>query len=89
MYQQKQTINKMRTYLNTLLEEKGISQERVLEVTGSEWGTNFMPISVIVDFLSGLDAETQNKVKTTFVKIDFHNGDVVDFLTHIAKGIAI
>lgn len=79
----------MRKYLNTLLEEKGISQERVLEVTGSEWGTNFMPISVIVDFLSNLDKETQNKVKNTFVKIDFHNGDIVDFLNHIAKGIAI
>jgi len=79
----------MRKYLNTLLEEKGISQERVLEVTGSEWGTNFMPISVIVDFLSNLDKETQKKVKNTFVKIDFHNGDIVDFLNHIAKGIAI
>ena len=79
----------MKKYLNTLLEEKGISQERVLEVNGSEWGTNFMPISVIVDFLSNLDKETQKKVKNTFVKIDFHNGDIVDFLNHIAKGIAI
>lgn len=79
----------MRNYLNTLLEEKGISQERVLEVTGSEWGTNFMPISVVVDFLSNLDTNTQKKVKDTFVKIDFHNGDIVDFLKYIAKGIAI
>jgi hypothetical protein len=79
----------MRKYLNTLLEEKGISQERVLEVTGSEWGTNFMPISVVVDFLSNLDTNTQKKVKDTFVKIDFHNGDIVDFLKYIAKGIAI
>lgn len=76
-------------YLNTLLEEKGISQETVLEVTGSEWGTNFMPISVVVDFVSNLDTNTQNKIKDTLVKIDFHNGDVIDFITYIAKGIAI
>ena len=76
-------------YLNTLLEEKGISQETVLEVTGSEWGTNFMPISVVVDFVSNLDTNTQNKIKDTLVKIDFHNGDVLDFITYIAKGIAI
>jgi len=76
-------------YLNTLLEEKGISQETVIEVTGSEWGTNFMPISVVVDFVSNLDTNTQNKIKDTLVKIDFHNGEVIDFITHIAKGIAI
>ena len=76
-------------YLNTLLEEKGISQDTVLEVTGSEWGTNFMPISVVVDFVSNLDTNTQNKIKDTLVKIDFHNGDVLDFITYIAKGIAI
>lgn len=82
----------MKKYLNTLLNEKGISQERVLEVNGSSsFGacTNFIPIFVIVDYISTLPIDIQNKVRNTFVKIDFHNGNVIDLLIHIAKGMAV
>lgn len=78
----------MRTYLNTLLEEKGISQETIIEAQGKEWGTNFIPVAAVVDFLSNADKATQEKAKSTLIKIDFHNGDVMHFLTYVAEFIA-
>lgn len=78
----------MRTYLNTLLEEKGISQETIIEVEGQEWGTNFIPLSIVVDFLSDANKSTQATAKNNLVKIDFHNGDIMHFFTYIAKFIA-
>lgn len=78
----------MRNYLNTLLEEKGISQETVIEVQGQEWGTNFIPLSIVVDFLSNANESTQSTAKNNLVKIDFHNGDIMHFFTYIAKFIA-
>ena len=79
----------MKNYLNTLLSEKGISTEKVLEVEGGEWGTNFIPVSTVGDFINNLDAQTQSKIKANFIKIDFYNGDVMNFINYIAKGMAI
>ena len=78
----------METYLKTLLLEKGISQETIIEVEGPEWGTNFIPLSAVVDFLSSLDSEAQKKAKNTLIQIDFKNGDLMHFFTYIAKFIA-
>ncbi len=78
----------MKTYLNTLIEEKGISNERVIEVEGSEWGTNFIPLQVVLDYICQAETSTQSKIKSTLVKIDFNNGDVMHFFTHIAKFLA-
>ena len=76
-------------YLNTLLNEKGISTETVLEVQGADWGTNFIPVSSVIEFINSLDVNTQSKIKANFIKIDFYNGDVMHFMNYIAKGMAI
>ena len=74
----------MRNYLNTLLEEKGIDQEFILEVT-NENGVNFMPVAIVVDFLSTAVPYVQEMSKQKLVEIDFHNGDVLDFFKYIAE----
>jgi hypothetical protein len=78
----------MKTYLNTLLKEKGISQETIIEVQGQEWGTNFIPLSIVIDFLSNANKTTQLNAKNNLIKIDFYNGDIMHFFTYIAKFIA-
>jgi len=78
----------MRNYLNTLLNEKGLDLETTIEVEGQEWGTNFIPLQAVVDFLSECDDSTQEKAKSNLIKIDFHNGDIMHFFTYIAKFIA-
>ena len=78
----------MRTYLNNLISEKNINSEMILEIEGSEWGTNFIPLKVVIDFLLNADKATQEKAKMNLIKIDFHNGDVLHFFKYIAKFLA-
>ena len=79
--------NKMK-YFRTLLEEKGISLETVLEVEGAEWGTNMIPVEIVVEFMEGRDIATQKKMRDTLTKIDFQGGDVMHFITYVAKFLA-
>ena len=75
--------------LNELIEEKGFDLEgTVLEVEGPEWGTNFIPLGSIVEYILSSGIANQKKVRDTFVKIDFMNGDILHFFTHIAKHMA-
>ncbi len=78
----------MKNYLNTLLAEKNINQELTLKVEGPEWGTNFIPLSVVVEFMLTAPASVQAKMKANLVKIDFNNGNVINFFEYVAKFIA-
>tara|TARA_R110002153_G_scaffold253981_1_gene412272 strand:+ start:1225 stop:1479 length:255 start_codon:yes stop_codon:yes gene_type:complete len=79
----------MKNYLNTLLSEKGISQETVLEVKSSEWGTNFIPIASIVEFINNLNPSLQAIIKKKLVDTDFNNGNIIDCLEYIAVGMTM
>jgi len=79
----------IKNYLETLISEKGLDLEgTVLEVEGGDYGTNFIPLGCIVEFILLSGKENQKKVRDTFVKIDFHNGDILHFFTHIATHMA-
>ena len=81
--------NKMRNYLETLIEEKGLDLEAtIIEVEGEEWGLNIIPLGAVVDFILTSGEANQKAVKNTLVKIDFLNGDVMDFFSHVAKFMA-
>ena len=75
-------------YFRTLLNEKGISLDTVLEVEGKEWGVNFIPVEVVVEFMETRDLATQKKMRNNLTKIDFMNGDVMHFITYVAKFLA-
>jgi len=77
----------MQTYLNNLLEEKNL-QDEVLHIEG-ESGTNFMPLEVIVEHILIAPKSEQKAIRKILVQIDFKNGDVLHFFTHLAKAIAI
>ena len=79
----------MRNYLNTLINEKGLDLEgTIIEVEGAEWGTNFIPLGCVVDYILTSGAANQAAVKNTLVKIDFQAGDVMHFFKHIASFMA-
>ena len=79
----------MRNYLNTLVAEKGLDQEAtIIEVEGAEWGTNFIPLGCVIDFIMESGKANQAAVKDTLVKIDFANGDVMHFFKHVASFMA-
>lgn len=75
-------------WLDTFLAEKGVDYEETLEVEGPKWGTNWMPIRVVVAAMKVAPKHEQDAIKKTFVKIDFMNGDVRHFIKHLAKAIA-
>jgi len=75
-------------WLNALLEEKNIDLNSSIDVEGPS-GLNIMPLSMVVDAMKSTSGQEQAQIKNTLVKIDFHNGDVMHFISHIAKALAV
>lgn len=75
-------------WLDTFVEEKGIDTQKFLGVEGAEWGINLIPVGVVIQHIKLTSPEEQAQIKNVIVKIDFANGDVVDFFKHLAKAIA-
>ena len=72
----------MKNYLKTLIEEKGrdITDEINLEGhIGLTW-------EMLLDYIETAPS-FHGQIKDTLVKIDFMNGDVFHYLTHLAKGM--
>jgi len=78
----------MRNYLDRLLSEKGISQDHVFQIeTNDIWGTHYVPLEVLVEFLNDLPLTYQNQIRKTLVQVDFVNGSVLHYLEHLTKGM--
>jgi len=77
----------MKKYIYTLLEEKNIDLDTSFTVIG-ESGDNFMTVGVIVEHILIAHKSEQKNIKNMLVRIDFNNGDILDFIKHLAKAIA-
>lgn len=77
----------MKNYLNALISEKGLNTEAIIQVEGNS-GTNFIPLGVVIEHILIANSTEKAQIKNTLVKIDFHNGDVMHFFTHLAQAIA-
>lgn len=75
-------------WLNTLIEEKEIDREQILEVEGAS-GINMMPLSYVLENIKWCPKKEQQGIQTMLVKIDFVNGDIVDYFKHLAQALAI
>ena len=75
-------------WLETFLSEKGIDSEELLEVEGAS-GINCIPVGCIVELARKAPKYEQAQIKSTLVRIDFVNGNVRHFLTHLAKAVAL
>ena len=76
------------TWLDTFVAEKGIDLEQIMEVQGPT-GTNWIPVETLVDAIKTAPKNEQNGIKDMLVRIDFVNGDVLDYFKHLAKAIAL
>ena len=75
-------------WLDTFVEEKGIDTEMLLEVEGKS-GTNIIPVAVLLDTMKYTTTSEQAEIKKMIVRIDFVNGNVLDYFRHLARAIAI
>ena len=75
-------------WLETLIDEAELDRNQTFEFTvNGQW--NLMPLGVVEEFMSKtMSKADQAKSKTTLVKIDFMNGNLMHYFEYIAKGIA-
>lgn len=74
-----------RKWFETLIEEKGIDQEDF--TVEHEGMMHFIEMDVLKEFICKSPGDIQAKIKENLVYIDFKNGDIMDFLKHLAKGM--
>lgn len=74
----------MRAYLTNLITEKGRELDDEIQIEGHIGLTWEM----LIDFICQPELSGHHKaIRDTLVKIDFLNGDVLHYLTHLAKGM--
>lgn len=73
-------------WLDTFIDEKGISLDDTFEI--EENGTfHIFEIGNIVETIKITSPKEQAEIKDMLVKIDFHNGDVIDYFKHLARAL--
>ena len=74
-------------WLDIFIEEKGIDLEQVIEIK-TETNIHYFEVGNIIANIKATTPEEQAGIKDMIVKIDFHNGDVVDYFRHLAQALA-
>lgn len=75
-------------WLDTFVEEKGLNLDFEF-VKDGEFGPNYISLAVLIEHMKIAPSKEQNAIKNMIVRIDFANGDVMDFFDHLAGAIAI
>lgn len=79
---------KFTKWLDTFLSEKGIDVEfESFEVSGQS-GINWIPMECLLEMIKSAPTHEQEGIKDMLVKIDFQNGNVLDYFRHLARAIA-
>lgn len=83
----KESINiSFNNWLDTFINEKGISLDDTFEI--EEKGIlHIFEIGNIVETIKATSPREQAEIKDMLVKIDFHNGDVIDYFKHLARAL--
>lgn len=80
--------NEFGKWLDTFVDEKGLDRDHTFEAEGPKWGSNWIPLQVVIDAAKSASAKEQALIKTTLVKIDFRNGDVMHYFNYLAEALA-
>lgn len=75
------------SYFERLIGEKNLNGQ-MLEVDG-RMGTNMIPVEVLIEYILLAPKHEQEEIRKMLVKIDFLNGNIVDYFKHLAKAIAL
>ncbi len=76
-------------WLDTLIEEKEIDPDAFVFEKSGPSGVNFIPLAVVLEAIKGAPKHEQKGIQTMLVKIDFMNGNIVDYFNHLASALAI
>lgn len=77
----------MASYFRTMIEEKGLLDNKIkVEVKGV---THFMEVIQIIQLIENTSNGEQKTIKDTFCKIDFQNGDLMHYITFLARAFIL
>lgn len=73
----------MKSFYRRMAEEKGILMDSfIVEVDGL---AHMMNVDQIIHLIERAPEHEQKQIKNTFSKIDFYNGDLMDYIKFLAK----
>jgi len=75
------------SYLKTFFTEKDLN-DRLYEVEAPNGNVHFIPTEIVIEHIFVASSTEQTKIADIIRKIDFHNGDIHHFLTHLATALA-
>ena len=78
--------NIFNSWLDTFIEEKGIDLGQILEVK-TDKNTHYFEVGNIIENIKATIPKEQEEIKKMIIKIDFYNGDVVDYFKHLAQAL--
>ncbi len=76
-------------WLNRYVSEAGLDLDFTFEVEGGFYGTNYIPLEVVLEAICNTPAELQRKIKKQIVWIDFNNADPMEYFRGFAEKMAI
>jgi len=76
-----------KTYFQRFFEEKELDHERMFEIEAAS-GLNLIPVGVVIEAIKTTTETEAAKIADTLRRIDFANGDVYDYLKHLAGALA-
>lgn len=71
-------------WLETFVEEKGLDMDYMFTIEHKGFA-HMIDLGYVISLCKVASEREQGVIKNTIVKIDFCNGDVLDFFKHLAK----
>jgi len=79
-------MTKTQRYLRTFFDEKQLPMENwEIECDGT---VHLFDSEVVIEAIMNAPAHEQEQIATVIRKIDFYNGNVIDFLKHLSGALA-
>ena len=77
-------------WLNTYISEKEINTEHVFTIeTDGFWGCHIIPVAVVIELLHHTTNPVGRElIRHTLTMLDITNRDPMDYLRHLAQGLA-
>jgi len=75
------------TYLERFFDEKNLGI-KFYDLTAPDGTAHIIESTVVIEAIHGTTGSERTFIEDTLRKIDFHNGDVHHFLTHLAQQLA-
>lgn len=75
-------------WLDVFIAEKRLDLETIIEAKGPS-GMNYIPLANLLGAIKAAPRVEQKAIQMMIIRIDFKNGDVMDYFKHLAKAIAL